>query len=40
LQTIINYDRIFVLEKGKLIQKGTPKELMQNKGLFRNMIKT
>ena len=31
LKTILDYDRIFVFEKGQLIEQGTPKELIENK---------
>ena len=35
INTILNYDRIFVLEKGELIETGTPKELInKGKGIF------
>ena len=31
IKTILDYDRIFVFESGQLIEKGTPKELIENK---------
>ena len=31
IKTILDYDRIFVFESGQLIEKGTPKELIDNK---------
>lgn len=34
LSTVINCDRIFVLEKGKLIEEGNYQELMDLKGRF------
>ena len=38
IETIIHYDRIFVLEKGKLAESGSPMELLDQKGLFYKMI--
>ena len=34
LSTVMNCDRIFVLEKGKLIEEGNYQELMDLKGRF------
>ena len=34
IKTIIEYDRIFVLDKGELIEEGTPTELINKKGIF------
>ena len=34
IKTIINYDRIFVLDKGELIEEGSPQELIEKKGVF------
>ena len=31
IKTILDYDRIFVFESGQLIEKGSPKELIENK---------
>ena len=31
IKTILDYDRIFVFESGKLIESGSPKELIENK---------
>ncbi|MCM1324836.1 MAG: ABC transporter ATP-binding protein/permease, partial [Acetobacter sp.] len=40
LSTLKNMDRILVLEKGKIIENGTPKELLKNKsGTFRHFYK-
>lgn len=39
LSTIINADHIFVFEKGQLAQSGTYDELMQQKGLFAELVK-
>ncbi|KAJ2671305.1 hypothetical protein GGI25_005548, partial [Coemansia spiralis] len=38
LRTIIDYDRVLVLDKGKVAEFDTPQNLMQNKdGIFRGM---
>jgi ABC-type multidrug transport system fused ATPase/permease subunit len=37
--TIIDYDKILVLDKGKVAQFGTPKELISQEGIFQNMCK-
>jgi ABC-type multidrug transport system fused ATPase/permease subunit len=37
--TIIDYDKILVLDKGKVAQFGTPKELISEVGIFQNMCK-
>ncbi|KAJ3100111.1 hypothetical protein HDU97_002493 [Phlyctochytrium planicorne] len=37
LRTVIDYDRILVLENGKVAQHGTPLELMMVDGIFRGM---
>ena len=34
LSTIMRCDRIIVLDAGKVVEQGTYKELMENKGLF------
>ena len=34
IKTIINYDRIFVLDKGEVIEEGSPKQLIEKKGVF------
>ena len=39
LATIKKVDRIFVFEKGKLVEAGTLKELIQKRGLFARMWK-
>lgn len=38
LKTIIEYDRILVLDKGKLAEQGTPLDLINQKGIFAEMI--
>lgn len=41
LQTIIDYDKVLVLDKGRVVEFGGPWELMQKeKGVFRSMIDT
>lgn len=39
LNTIADYDRILVMDEGKLIEEGAPYELIQKKGLFYKMVK-
>lgn len=39
LDTIADYDRIFVMEKGMIIEEGTPYELIKDKGVFYNMVR-
>ena len=34
IKTILGYDRIFVLDKGELIEEGNPKKLIELKGNF------
>jgi hypothetical protein len=37
LQTIIDFDKVLVLDKGKAIEFGSPGELIRSKGQFYNM---
>ena len=39
LSTIKNADRIYVLEKGKITQEGSYKDLSKEPGLFAEMLK-
>ena len=34
LSTIQNADRIFVIDKGGIMEEGSPKELMEKKGIY------
>jgi ATP-binding cassette subfamily B protein len=37
LSTIQNADRIFVIDKGGILEQGTPRELMEKKGAYYNL---
>lgn len=37
LSTVVNADRIFVLQDGRIVESGTAKELQEQKGLFARM---
>jgi ABC-type multidrug transport system fused ATPase/permease subunit len=39
LRTIIDYDKVLVLDKGQVIEFGTPLDLIENSavGMFRSM---
>jgi ATP-binding cassette subfamily C protein len=39
LSTIVNADRIYVLEKGRVVQRGTYEELVGKPGLFYELVK-
>jgi ATP-binding cassette subfamily B protein len=39
LSSVKNVDKIFVLEKGRLIEQGTHKELMQDEKRYAEMYK-
>jgi ABC-type bacteriocin/lantibiotic exporter with double-glycine peptidase domain len=39
LSTIENADKIFVLDKGQMVQQGTYQELMQQPGLFAELAR-
>ena len=38
LSTVVNADKIFVLDDGKLIESGKHEELMANNGLYRRLF--
>ncbi len=39
MRTIINADKIVSLKDGKVVERGKPKELMKEDGVFSNMVK-
>lgn len=38
MRTVMNVDRIVVLADGKAAECGTPKELLENNGIFAHMV--
>ena len=40
LSTVRNADQILVLDKGRIVQRGTHRELMEEQGLYRRFIQT
>lgn len=40
LDTIVDFDKVLVLEKGESVEFGTPKELMSRDGYFASLIKS
>ena len=38
LRTVEKADKIVVIEKGQLVEEGTAKELIENKGLFYRLL--
>ena len=38
LSTIVDCDRIYVMDKGKIVQEGTHQELFAQEGLYRELI--
>ena len=40
LNTIINYDRILVIDKGEIVEQGTPSNLYKRNGLFTELVKS
>jgi ATP-binding cassette subfamily B protein len=38
LSTLYNADRIIALERGQIVEMGTPQELVEQKGLFYNLV--
>lgn len=39
INTIMDYDRIIVMDKGVIAEFGSPKELMENGGIFASLVK-
>lgn len=39
ISTVLNVDYIYILDEGKVIDQGTPKELYSKEGFFRSMAK-
>lgn len=37
LNTIMDYDRIFVLDSGKIVEMGTPNDLLRTEGVFKQL---
>lgn len=40
LSTVINADKIVVMEKGKIIEQGSHKELLNQKGIYYDLVKS
>ncbi|KAJ2801392.1 hypothetical protein H4S07_004952 [Coemansia furcata] len=40
LETIMNSDRIIVMDKGTIAEVGTPQELLAKDGMFAQLVKT
>jgi ATP-binding cassette, subfamily B, bacterial len=38
LSTVRAFDRIIVLHAGKIVQDGTPEQLMRREGLYRDLL--
>ena len=38
LNTIADYDKILVIDKGRIVEEGAPYELIQANGIFREMV--
>lgn len=39
LSTIADYDKILVMRRGRVVEEGSPYELVLKKGLFYDMVK-
>lgn len=39
LSTIMNCNKIFVMDQGKIVESGTYQELIENKGIFADLVK-
>jgi ATP-binding cassette subfamily B protein len=40
LSTVCNFDRVFVLERGRVVQDGTPEMLMGSEGIYRKLMES
>lgn len=40
LNTIADYDKAIIMEKGKIVEKGNPYELIKAKGKFNEMVES
>ncbi|KAJ1649997.1 hypothetical protein GGF38_005949, partial [Coemansia sp. RSA 25] len=40
LDTIMNSDRVVVMEQGRIVEVGEPRELMARGGMFSQLVKT
>jgi ATP-binding cassette subfamily C (CFTR/MRP) protein 4 len=38
LNTIANYDKVIAMHRGRIVEQGTPHELIERKGLFYDMV--
>ena len=38
LNTIANYDKIIVMDKGQIVETGSPLKLIEREGIFREMV--
>lgn len=38
LNTVADYDKIIVMDKGSIVEEGAPYELLLRKGLFEEMV--
>ncbi len=38
LNTIADYDSVVVMHKGRIVEKGSPYELVEKRGLFFDMV--
>lgn len=37
LETVMEFDRVFVFEQGKIVEIGKPRELLKSNGYFRSL---
>jgi ABC-type multidrug transport system fused ATPase/permease subunit len=38
LSTVMNVDNIYVLDQGKIVESGSPSDLIEARGIFHTMI--